>query len=345
MFNYLTGYARPQRYRKVLVAPFNLQQAILEEIERTIAAHSRRASGPDPDEDELAARPDVDPGPLPRLAGGRGGQLNVRGICALRPGVEGVSENIAVISIVGRFLEHSRIYSFERPGEDPSVYIGSADLMPRNLYNRVELRGPDRGRPRARRAARRPRPLASPTTPTPGICTQTARWTAGRRAGRAAQRPARADRAPRRARRVGDARDRQALGPPSGRRRGRDPPHSPPHAARRAGLVAGRGGPGRSGAPARGRGASRRGGRRRRLHGAVGGVAPEAARARGGVVLVEAEVCGNGPSGRNGGFVNELWFGLPTLRSRFGDAAALSPRAGVDPVGRRGRPVLRGGGR
>jgi polyphosphate kinase len=139
MFNYLTGYARPSSYRKVKVAPFNLKETILEEVERTIAAHSPES----PARIRMKMNSLLDAPSIRALyrasqAGVRV-ELNVRGICALRPSVPGVSENIVVRSVVGRFLEHSRIYSFERPGEAESIYFGSADLMPRNLYNRVEL--------------------------------------------------------------------------------------------------------------------------------------------------------------------------------------------------------------
>jgi polyphosphate kinase len=139
MFNYLTGYARPQRYRKVLVAPFNLQKELLGEIERTIEAHSEERPG----RIRLKMNALLDAPSIRALyrasQAGVQVELNVRGICALRPGVEGVSDNIQVISVVSRFLEHSRIYSFQRAGEDERIYTGSADLMPRNLYNRVEL--------------------------------------------------------------------------------------------------------------------------------------------------------------------------------------------------------------
>jgi polyphosphate kinase len=141
MFNYLTGYSRPRRYRKVLVAPSNLQRGIFDEIEQTIEAHR---AGRDA-RIRMKMNSLLDPPSIRQLyrasQAGVPVELNVRGICALRPGVEGVSDNIEVVSIVGRFLEHSRIYSFERDGE-AHVYIGSADLMPRNLYNRVELLAP-----------------------------------------------------------------------------------------------------------------------------------------------------------------------------------------------------------
>jgi polyphosphate kinase len=139
MFNSLTGYARPRDYREVLVAPFSLQKGLLGEIERTIESHSAST----PARIRLKMNSLLDAPSIRALyrasQAGVEVQINVRGICALRPGVRGVSDRITVTSVVGRFLEHSRIYSFERHGEPASVYIGSADLMPRNLYNRVEL--------------------------------------------------------------------------------------------------------------------------------------------------------------------------------------------------------------
>jgi polyphosphate kinase len=141
MFNFLTGFARPRRYRRVLVAPTFLRDAILAEIEDTVAAHSDDA----PARIAMKLNALVDRRIIRALyrASQAGVQvdLNLRSICCLVPGLEGVSENIRVVSVVGRFLEHSRILAFERNGST-RVYIGSADLMPRNLDTRVELVAP-----------------------------------------------------------------------------------------------------------------------------------------------------------------------------------------------------------
>jgi polyphosphate kinase len=138
LFNFLTGYGRPRGYRKVLVAPSHLREGILDEIQRTIDYHRDHGDG------RIALKMNalVDQQCIEALyrasQAGVPVDINIRGICCLRPGVEGVSENISVVSVVGRFLEHSRIFGFRR-GEDWSIYIGSADLMPRNLDKRVEL--------------------------------------------------------------------------------------------------------------------------------------------------------------------------------------------------------------
>ncbi|HTZ87864.1 MAG TPA: polyphosphate kinase 1 [Solirubrobacteraceae bacterium] len=141
MFNYLTGYGRPTHYRKVLMAPDQLRDGILEQIERTIEAHAEGQ------ETRIMMKMNalVDGRCIRALyrasQAGVKVELNVRGICCLRPGITGVSENIRVVSIVGRLLEHSRVYCFQR-GEQQTVYISSADLMPRNLDHRVELAAP-----------------------------------------------------------------------------------------------------------------------------------------------------------------------------------------------------------
>jgi polyphosphate kinase len=141
MFNFLTGFARPRRYRKVLVAPTFLREAIIAEIEETIAAHEAGR----PARIALKMNALVDRRTIRALyqasQAGVPVDLNIRGICCLVPGIDGVSENIRVVSVVGRFLEHSRIFAFERNGST-TVYIGSADLMPRNLDTRVELVAP-----------------------------------------------------------------------------------------------------------------------------------------------------------------------------------------------------------
>jgi polyphosphate kinase len=138
LFNYLTGYSAKRDYRKFLVAPINLRTGLEALIRREIEQAQRGEPG------HLIFKLNslVDK-PMIRLmyeasqAGVRA-DLIVRGICSLRPGVPGLSENIRVISIVGRFLEHSRIYYF-RNGGGEQIYLGSADLMPRNLDRRVEV--------------------------------------------------------------------------------------------------------------------------------------------------------------------------------------------------------------
>jgi len=138
MFNFLTGYARPRRYRKALVAPDHLRDGIVDEIEQTVAAHREGK----PARIQMKMNSLVDRTCIKALyrasQAGVPIELNIRGICCLVPGVEGISDNIRVVSIVGRFLEHSRVYAFQR-GDEQRVYIGSADLMPRNLDTRVEL--------------------------------------------------------------------------------------------------------------------------------------------------------------------------------------------------------------
>jgi len=141
MFNFITGYGRPADYRKVLVSPTTMRKHIHGEIELAIDAKRRGGTA------RIAMKMNalVDAGCIQDLyEASRAGvrvDLNIRGVCCLRPGIPGVSENIFVNSVVGRFLEHSRIYTFERDGET-RVYMGSADLMPRNLDHRIELVAP-----------------------------------------------------------------------------------------------------------------------------------------------------------------------------------------------------------
>jgi polyphosphate kinase len=137
LFNAITGYSLKQEYRKLLVAPGTMRREILGRIEREIERQQQHGDG------YLAFKMNalVDKKCIQALyqasQAGVKVDLQVRGICCLRPGVPGVSENITVTSIVGRFLEHPRIFYFHNGGEE-EILLGSADLMPRNLNRRVE---------------------------------------------------------------------------------------------------------------------------------------------------------------------------------------------------------------
>ncbi len=138
LFHSLTGYSTPARFRKLAAAPINLRETVMRLIQKEIqnaeagkTARIRAKMNSLVDADMIVA--------LYRAS--RAGvkvQLIVRGICCLRPGLPGISDNIEVFSIVGRFLEHSRIFYFENGGQ-PKVYLSSADWMPRNLNRRVEI--------------------------------------------------------------------------------------------------------------------------------------------------------------------------------------------------------------
>ena len=137
LFNYLTGFSKQQNFRKLLVAPVTLRQRMQELIQRE--TEHARAGRPAAIKAKMNAL--VDPAIIALLyeASQAGVQIDlvVRGMCSLRPGLEGVSDNIRVSSVIGRFLEHSRLFWFANGGND-EMYIGSADWMARNLDRRVE---------------------------------------------------------------------------------------------------------------------------------------------------------------------------------------------------------------
>ncbi|MFM7886911.1 MAG: polyphosphate kinase 1, partial [Pseudanabaena sp.] len=138
LFNYLTGYSRQREYRKLLVAPVNMRDRFLQLIHREIE-HQKQGY---PSYIIAKMNSLVDPEIISALYEasqvGVNVDLIIRGMCCLRPRVKGLSDRIRVISVIGRFLEHSRIFYFSNGGEE-QVYIGSADWMPRNLDARVEV--------------------------------------------------------------------------------------------------------------------------------------------------------------------------------------------------------------
>ncbi|HZR94626.1 MAG TPA: polyphosphate kinase 1 [Gaiellaceae bacterium] len=138
LFNYLTGFGRPARFRKILVAPFTLKPRLIEEIRDVAdAARAGRKARIRIKVNGLTDTQIIDELYAASEAGARI-DLIVRGVCSLRPGVPKMSDAIRVRSVLGRFLEHSRLFHFEA-GDENRFYLGSADLMPRNLDHRVEV--------------------------------------------------------------------------------------------------------------------------------------------------------------------------------------------------------------
>jgi polyphosphate kinase len=141
LFNYITGFGRPQRFRKLLVAPFDLRMRLMDEIR---AVGDAAAAGK-PARVRIKVNALTDEPIIEELydASEKGAQVEIlaRSICSLRPQAKGLSESITVRSVLGRFLEHSRVFIFQA-GKKTSYWIGSPDLMPRNLDNRLEVIAP-----------------------------------------------------------------------------------------------------------------------------------------------------------------------------------------------------------
>jgi polyphosphate kinase len=153
LFNYLTGYSEQEEYQELLVAPLTLR----DKIEHLIEEQTEKARNGESATITCKTNSLTDPHIIELLyeASQAGVKIDliVRSICCLRPGVEGVSENIRVVSLVGRFLEHARIFAFS-DGDDEQIYLGSADLMQRNLDRRVETAFPLRERHHRERVRR-----------------------------------------------------------------------------------------------------------------------------------------------------------------------------------------------
>ena len=146
LFNYLTGFGQPRNFRKLLVAPFNLREGLVEEIRATAAA--AKAGTPASIRIKVNALHDEQMIEELYRASQAGAQIDIvtRRICGLRPDVKGMSENVRVRSVLGRFLEHSRFLIFQR-GDESRYFLGSADLLPRNLDHRIEVVAPIEARP------------------------------------------------------------------------------------------------------------------------------------------------------------------------------------------------------
>jgi polyphosphate kinase len=141
LFNHVTGFSRPPMFRKLLVGPESLRAGLVEEVQRV----ARAASAGERARIRIKVNALVDETVIDELyAASRAGadiEIVTRGICCLLPGLDGLSERISVRSVLGRFLEHSRVYVFQA-GESTSYWLGSADAMPRNLDRRIEVLAP-----------------------------------------------------------------------------------------------------------------------------------------------------------------------------------------------------------